>query len=303
MATFETELWMPILGVIVISFTLCMGGKYQVIFVDKKINYKTINKWVYVAKKDTTHPSLIDVKPCSVHTTFQNRDTGFLPYEPVRENRVPSLHEFTCRWAVGNELSLDSTHLPRYVRPMEDSLRLRDDVLIYGVKMIEAEDSTPINTLYFVAEVGDSLFYREIQDEYPGRHPSEISVRAIRALDVPGAKSQYIWFETNYYGEDEVDGIKWTTRRWRGYIFTYDKKRGVRFLKHSPIRLEKEKNGTFYGVRQLDVSVPGPGVMVVEERLQRGAKVTKGKGWHQWLGPHVIDTSATDNESFRDPRK
>lgn len=254
---------------------------------------------------DTTAP--IEDKSCNSYGWFRDQTREYWKsedYGPLPGTYVASLHELTCKWAAYQRgLSFGSTRLPKYVRPMGDSLQLGEEVLAYGVKMVELGASLPNNELYFVAEVADSLFYREIQEERPGRRPSKISVRALRELGVPGAESQYIWFETNYYGEDEIDGVKWTTRRWRGYVFTYDKRRGMRYLQHVPIRLEREKEGQFHGVRQLDVSIPEPGVMVVKERLQRGAKVTRGMGWHQWLGPHVIDTSATDNESFRDPRQ
>lgn len=247
--------------------------------------------------RDTTRPAPIALKPCSVHATYRNREKAFLPYEPVRDDVVPSLHEFTCRWAVGNDLSIDSTRLPKYVRPTGDSLRLGKDALAYAVQMRQRKEppTSAQNTLYFVAEVGDSLYYKKIADSRPhSTAPTTVEVRSLRPLDVPKAETQYIWFEHEKAGVFRNDS---TMRReeWRAHVFTYDRPRGIRYLQWTPIRYAEWKNDSLVGARQLDVRFPEAGLMEVEERFQRGAKVTRGMGWRHRIGMGVIDSTAIDD--------
>lgn len=248
--------------------------------------------------KDTTRPRTIAVKPCNVHATYRNREKAFLPYEPVRDDVVPSLHEFTCRWAVGNDLSIDSTQLPKYVQPIGDSLQLGTDALAYGVEMVQLKKhpSNAQHTLYFVAEVSDSLYYKEITDVYPHHpaRPDTVAVRSLRPLEVPQAEAQYIWFEYAKFGTNTQNRVKMKNRWWYARVFTYDTRRGMRHLTGVPIRYEKKKDGELYGVRQLDVRIPEAGIMEVEERLQRGENLTRGMGWNRVIGTHIIDSTAID---------
>ena len=247
------------------------------------------------SKEDTTRPTLIEVKPCSVHAAYRNRDQIVGPYGVGRDGIASSLHGFTCRWAADEKLSLDSTRLPEYVRPLGDSLRLSEDVLTYSVEMVQLKDypSVDRHTLYFVAEVGDSLYYDEITKAAPhSPNPSSFSLRSLRPLDVPGAESHYIWFEYAESGRDTQGEKVETVNRWSASVFTYDSKRGMRHLTGVPIRIEMKKDGRLHGVRQLDVRIPEAGLMEVTERLQRGANITKGMGWHRVLGKHIIDSTA-----------
>ncbi len=80
-------------------------------------------------------------------------------------------------------------------------------------------------------------------------------------------------------------------------MLSYDRERGVRYLRGSVVRREVRHDGAFYGAAQLDVSVPEPGIMEVSERVRRGADVTKGYGWYDWMGTYVIDSSAVSDSS------
>lgn len=247
---------------------------------------------------DTTRPPSIEAKPCSVHATYRNREQAFLPYRPVRQDVVPSLHEFTCRWAVGNNLSLDPQRLPEYVRPVGDSLELEDGTLVYAVEMVELKEkpSSTLHKLYFVADVRDSLYYQEIDHaapHHPGTYFSRLRVRSVRPLEVPKAETQYIWFEYAKLGEKEKNNGLASWEEWKAHIFTYDRSRGFRHLQWTPIRKEVQQNGKLIGAKQWDVSVPEAGVMLIEPRLQKGKDLTLEPPEH-WIGTHVIDSSATD---------
>ncbi len=252
---------------------------------------------------DTTRSPAIEVKPCSIHATYRNREQMGPPYRPARQGVVPSLHEFTCRWAVGNDLSIDSTQLPMYVRPTGDSIRLGEDLLVYAVEMVQLKEEpthTP-HTLYFLAEIADSLYYKEIDDARPHSFtPSHIKVRSLRPLNVSDAQTQYIWFEYARSGEMRKDSTR-TWEKWKAHIFTYDRRRGVRHLQWVPIRAEERKNGKLVGAKQWDVSVPEAGFMQVEKRLQKGKDLTLEPPEH-WLGLHVIDSTAAGTESVRPSR-
>jgi hypothetical protein len=151
--------------------------------------------------------------------------------------------------------------------------------------------------LYFVAEVGDSLYYKEIERARPlGFSPSRAQVRSLRPLEVAKANVQYIWLEHALIRESRADSTV-TLEEWRANVFTYDKGRGVRHLKMMPIRYEKRKAGKVLGARQLDIRLPRAGIMEVEERFQKGAHVTQGMGWHHRLGRHVIDPEAAARNS------
>jgi len=109
---------------------------------------------------------------------------------------------------------------------------------------------------------------------------------------VPGAESQYLWFEYAKSGKEPQDETVFMWERWYARVLTYDSERGMRHLTGVPIRYEKKKNGKLHGVRQLDVRIPEAGLMEVTERLQRGANITKGMGWHRVLGKHIIESTA-----------
>lgn len=248
---------------------------------------------------DTIDPSPIEAKSCAVYDWFYAAENGWESegYGPLPGTHYASLHELTCKWAAYQHgLSLDSTRLPKYVRPIGDSLRIGKEVLAYSVEMVQLEEhpSNVQHTLYFVAELSDSLYYKEITDTAPHdpSYPDTVAVRSLRPLDVPQAEVQYLWFEYAKFGTSTQNGGS-TWERWYARVLTYDRRRGMRHLTGVPIRYEKTKNGEFYGVRQLDVRIPKAGIMEVEERLQRGANLTKGMGWHRVTGTHVIDPTAT----------
>lgn len=211
----------------------------------------------------------------------------------------------TCRWAEDEKLSLDSTQLPKYVQPIGDSLRLSEDVLAYSVNMKEVGNSSPKNSLFFVAEVGDSLFYRHIEDYYEKNNDTDPKqswrIRALRPLDVSGSQSQYLWFEFAYLTEGTKNGDHYSSENWTGHIFTYDDKRGLRHLHVAPIRAATRKNGSIVRAKQWDVSVPEPGIMVIEPRLEKGDDPTLESPQH-WLGSHVIDPKATTKREVDIPR-
>ena len=249
---------------------------------------------------DTTSPGPIAARSCRTYDWFDAPRDGWksLGSSPLPGTHYASLHELTCKWAAYQRgLSLDSTRLPTYVRPTGDSLRLGDDALAYAVKMLQRRDpptSIP-NTLYFVAEVGDSLYYKKIADSRPqSTAPTTVEVRSLRPLDVPKAETQYIWFE---HEKSSVFRNDSTMRReeWRAHVFTYDRPRGIRYLQWAPIRYAEWKSDSLVGARQLDVRFPEAGLMEVEERFQRGARVTRGMGWRHRIGMGVIDSTAFDD--------
>jgi len=250
-------------------------------------------------EEDTTDPAPIEARPCNSYSWFQPNkgnweSEGYVG--GIGGSSLSSLHEMTCKWAAYQRgLSLDSTRLPKYVRPIGDSLRLPGGVLTYSVEMVQLKDypSVDRHTLYFVAEVGDSLYYDEITKAAPhSSNPSSFSLRSLRPLNMPGAESHYIWFEYAESGRDTQGEKVETVNRWSASVFTYDSKRGMRHLTGVPIRIEMKKDGRLHGVRQLDVRIPEAGLMEVTERLQRGANITKGMGWHRVLGKHIIDSTA-----------
>lgn len=255
-----------------------------------------------IVVSDTSNRSVVDSKACTRYRWF--REHKISKWEeasfPVgRHGHKESLHELTCRWVASQHaLSLDSTRLPKYVRPVGDSIRLSGDALAYPVKMVQLQQKpvADANILYYVAEVGDSLYYREIEEARPKDFdPSKVSVRSHRLLDVAETKSKYIWFEYAKSQQSDDSGTPTSIEEWKAHVFSYDKSRGMRHLAFTAIRREVRKNGKFHGARQLDVSIPEAGLMDVEERLQKGAKVTRGMAWHRFLGRHVIDTTVVSN--------
>jgi hypothetical protein len=193
------------------------------------------------------------------------------------------------------KLSLDSTRLPKYVRPIGDSLRLPGSVLAYSVEMVQQKEYPSVDrrTLYFVAEVGDSLYYDGITKAAPySPNPSSLSVRSLRPLDVPGAESQYIWLEYAKSGKDTREETVSVWERWTANIFTYDPNRGMRQSHGRSDSDRDEEGGRLHGVRQLDIRIPKAGIIEVTERLQCGANITKGMGWHRVFGKHIIDSTA-----------
>jgi len=244
-----------------------------------------------------TRDTLIASEPCRIHPAYRNRADAYVPYKPVLDGTAASLHDLVCRWAVDEDLSIDSTRLPRYVRVISDTLRLAEDAFAYAVRMIPTEDAPSYvpNNIFFVGQVGDSLYYRDFGDERPdSRNPSRITIRDMRFMDVPGAKTQYFWVETEVnstHVSSDRDTTEWTS--WKGHILTYDASRGIRYLQSSSVRGEKYVNGEFQGMEQWDVSVPEPGIMVVTVRERKGTM--------RWapldqLGRHVIDPGAVSNE-------
>jgi len=259
---------------------------------------------------DTTAP--IERRPCNSYKWFQDQTEQYWQsqdYGPLPGTHFTSLHAMTCKWAAYREgLSFDSTQLQKYVQPTGDSLRLSKDAVAYGLKMAPANpDRLDRVSLYLVAEVADSLFYREIGDSHPyeSGDPSTVSIRAMRPIDVPGAESQHLWVEIEkQYRDKEKTPVEVKTR-WRGHIFAYDPGRGMRYLHNAPVRVERTRSGNLVGAQQWDVSVPKPGIMKIEPRLRRG-KVRPGRDRvrlanRNWLGKHVIDPSATSKREI-DPK-
>ncbi|PQJ35331.1 hypothetical protein BSZ35_12610 [Salinibacter sp. 10B] len=187
---------------------------------------------------------------------------------------------------------------------MGDSLRLSEDAVTYGVKMRPADpDPLDKSNLYLVAEVVDSLFFSDIGKArpYQDESPSTVSIRAMRPIDVPGADSQYLWVEIEERHLDEEGSPTGVYTRWRGHIFAYDRRRGMRHLHRAPVRVERTRGEKLIGAEQWDVSVPEPGIMLVEPRSKRGkvwentideGGVSLGPPQH-WIGRHVIDPTAT----------
>ena len=246
-----------------------------------------------------TRDTLIASEPCRIHPAYRNRADAYVPYKPVLDGTAASLHDLVCRWAVDEDLSIDSTRLPSYVRVMSDTLRLAEDAFAYAVHLRPPADAPPHipTTLYVVAQVGDSLYYRDLIDTDPRRNRSVGSIRALRLLEVPGSNAQYFWVETKRVATSTSDRLTRTVERWYGNVLTYDRERGVRYLRGSVVRREVRHDGAVHGAAQLDVSIPEPGIMEVGERLRRGADVTKGYGWYDWMGVYVIDSSAVSDSS------
>ncbi len=245
----------------------------------------------------------ICTRSCSSYTWFQKRKPSAWEdrsYRTPGTGHVSSVHELVCDWAASNRgLSLDSTRLPRYVEGMSDTLRLAEDAFAYAVHLRPPTDAPPHipTTLYVVAQVGDSLYYRDLIDTDPRRNRSVGSIRALRLLEVPGSNAQYFWVETKRVATSTSDSLTRTVERWYGNVLTYDRERGVRYLRGSVVRREVRHDGAVHGAAQLDVSIPEPGIMEVGERLRRGADVTKGYGWYDWMGVYVIDSSAVSDSS------
>lgn len=239
---------------------------------------------------DTGRTSPIPIKSCR----------GYEEYQEGRKwdyGKIESLHEMVCWWAVDErQLSLSPEVLPSYVKTSQDSLQL-GDMLAYGAELDPQTSSSETQRLYFfVAEVGDSLYHKSVMGFEPRKDvQTNIRVRGLRPIEVPGASTQYIWFETATTASDRDDSSK--TESWRGHVFTYDDRRGVRFLSYAPVRSEVyEENGELSALYQLDVSVPKPGLMKIEKRVYKGK--TKSRGWVDWIGLHVIDPEATEKRTY-----
>lgn len=267
-------------------------------------------------RADTISPRPIEARSCQVYDWFDAPENG---WESLSSSALPgthyaSLHELTCKWAAyQHELSLDSTRLPKYVRPIGDSLRLAEDALAYSVNMKEVGNSSPKNSLFFVAEVGDSLFYHQIDDYYENNidryydttgeaDPKQFwRIRALRPLDVSGSQSQYLWFEFAHLTEGTKNGNHYSSERWTGHIYTYDERQGIRHLHMAPIRSATRKNGSIVRAKQWDVSVPKPGIMLIEPRLEKGDDPTL-ESPRRWVGRHVIDPAVTTKREVDIPR-
>jgi len=269
-----------------------------------------------VQKTDTTENSPIPIKSCTGYEWFiEPKEEDEKPkIEYINHRYIGSLHAFTCQWAVMTQtLSVDSTQLPKYVQPIGDSLRLAENVLAYSVNMKEVGDSSPKNSLFFVAEVGDSLFYHQIDDYYENNidqyydttgeaDPKQSwRIRALRPLDVSGSQSQYLWFEFAHLTEGTKNGNHYSSERWTGHIYTYDERQGIRHLHMAPIRSVTRKNGSIVRAKQWDVSVPKPGIMLIEPRLEKGDDPTL-ESPQRWVGRHVIDPAVTTKREVDIPR-
>jgi len=256
-------------------------------------------------RTDTTDRPPIPLEPCTKYEWFlPSEGDGKPKIRTIQSRYIESLHALTCQWAtMTQELSLDSTQLPKYARPTGDTLQLEDGPMAYAVEMVQLRKeptSTP-HELYFVAEVGDSLYYKEVEKAAPhhgGPFSSHLRVRSLRPLDVPKAESQYIWFEYARFGEKEQTGDLVTWEHWKAHIFTYDRHRGFRHLQWVPIRREERTNGELIGAKQWDASMPEAGYMRVEKRLEKGKDLTLEPPEH-WLGLHVIDSTAAGTGSVR----
>lgn len=235
-------------------------------------------------RSDTTHP--IPVRPCETRTTSQNSEEENGDSSEKTEDKISSLHELTCRWAIANDLRTDSTRLPKYVRPTGDTLRLSDEALIYLVEMdspFEDRGDTYFEDEYLVGEVGDSLFYE-----------GYVSVRGMWEVEVPGTDTRYIWLESVRSNSDSTEVTWW------GRIFTYDRQRGIQYAARAPVRFEMFEDGESIGHVQVDVSIPEPGIMKIEWReVELPTRLATRSNFHNWIGPHVIDTTETDKRNLR----
>ena len=253
---------------------------------------------------DTTSPSPIEARSCRTYDWFDAPENGWESesYVSLPGSHYASLHELTCKWAAYQyELSLDATRLPKYVRSVGDSLRLGEGTFAYAVEMIEKGDSAPGKDLYFIGETGDSLYYHEVHhQQYSAKTEQWRKIRALRPLDVPGAEAQYLWFEYETGSKRNVDGSISASASWRGHIYTYDSRRGFRHLQWAPIRSEVRKDGQVTGATQWDISVPEPGIMLIEPRLEKG-EGTKLEPPRHWIGRHVIDKTATTKREVEMP--
>lgn len=250
------------------------------------------------APADTIRRDIVPVASCLGYPGFQEHGSDYRPYKPSM-GYVSSAHELTCRWGASQDLSVDSTQLPRYVEAMNDTLRLAADAVAYAVRLTPTAEGPGYipNSIYLVAEVGDSLYYRDLGEERPrNRNASNVAVRDLRFIRVPGAETQYFWLETEFHNLFHTDTTRVVTNGWRGRIFTYDESRGVRHLKGLPIRVEEFVNGEYQGMEQWDVVVPEPGIMEVSVRKREGSVHLRSL---DLLGRHVIDTTATDERETR----
>ena len=200
------------------------------------------------------------------------------------------------------ELSVDSTRLPRYVEVMSDTLRLAEDAFAYAVQLRPPfDDRYRVNkTLYFVTTIADSLYYRRLQSFGISRSSPSMTIRGLRRLDVPHAQATYLWVETEKrHTSARGDTLPTTRVEWRGHVLTYDPSRGVRYLSKVPIREEKIRDGETVAFEQWDVSFPEPGIMMVGVRERKG-EVSKGSPYFappEWLGPNLIDREAVSDSS------
>lgn len=245
---------------------------------------------------DTSRTSPIPIKSCRKYKGFRNLQ---------KWGSIDSVHELTCRWIkqkkeLGiypkNALPLDPETLPSYVETSEDSLQF-DNMVAYGFEISPPRKPWTVKRSYFlVAEVGDSLYHKNVMGFEPRKDvQTNIRVRGLRPIEVPGASTQYIWFEVATKSSNRNDSSK--TESWTGHVFTYDGRRGVRFLSYAPVRSEVYKeNGELSGLYQLDVSVPEPGLMKIEERTYKGK--IKNRGWVDWIGLHVIDPEVTEKRKY-----
>lgn len=255
---------------------------------------------VETARPDTTHP--IPVKPCNVVDTSYRRglreDLEITEgYRSMGEYVAPSLHNITCRWAMGYGHSTDPDRLPTYVQPTkdyvepsDDSLRLGEDALLYFVWLTPTPNKRS-GTIYLVAEAGDSLAYTHTAS---GKY-----LRDVREVEVPGTDTRYIWLETVDPSSDS------TMVRWRGQIFTYDRQRGIRYAARAPVRFEIFENGKSVGYDQLDVSIPQPGIMKIEwrdipESDRLPTRLATQSNFQNWVGLHVIDRTETDRREYQE---
>jgi len=172
------------------------------------------------------------------------------------------------------------------------------DFLAYSVKMT-APETLDFKELIFVAEVGDSLFYTDFARSHVDGNPESLQVRSIRPIDVDSTPTQYIWYEYAEITRGDKDPTS-VYEQWIGRILAYDPRRGMRSLHKAPVRAEARKGDEVLGVKQWDVSVPEPGIMRIQPRLEKGGDVSLAP--RGWLGKHVIDRSATSKREVDLPR-
>jgi len=283
-----------LLSVLVWGVVLLGGFELQTESALKPLQYSGQNVF-----SDTTAP--IEEKACTSYEWFRTQTKEYWrseDYGSLFRTHTGSLHELTCRWAAYRRgLSFDSTRLPKYVQPVGDSLRM-GDFLAYSVKMT-APETLDFKELIFVAEVGDSLFYTDFARSHVDGNPESLQVRSIRPIDVDSTPTQYIWYEYAEITRGDKDPTS-VYEQWIGRILAYDPRRGMRSLHKAPVRAEARKGDEVLGVKQWDVSVPEPGIMRIQPRLEKGGDVSLAP--RGWLGKHVIDRSATSKREVDLPR-
>jgi len=238
---------------------------------------------------------------------YRNMERDVFKVRP--EGKLRSIKELACMWVDSKNINVGQKKVSDYLKLHEDSICLGKGVKVYAAKTIPAGEGEGV--IYFLQKNKENIYYKEVGKFKPNgkRYKEEAYLRSIRKIDVKGAKSEYIWFEIGKRAVS-VEKPQTVTIRWSGDIFAYDDVRGMRHLHSAPVRVKKTRGGKLVGLEQWDVSVPKPGIILVERRIKKGKvgrrTVREGGvmlGPREWLGRHVIDTTVTRKREVRSPVK